>query len=218
MASVENRVNNSLLRISLDSRLAALPGLIGAVFFPALTVTAALKSEDFHPVSSGLSELAVGPDGWLQATAFIVLSISLAVFTGVLRRKLSGCDAGIGTSLMYLATVCMFMLSIVPTEADHTVWSINRFVHDGFSAGTAIAFPLGCFFLSRSFKADPGWHGLACFTMATVAVTLAANALSLLALTSLEVTGLQQMMILGAGLTWMGVVSAKLFSSGGKSR
>jgi len=188
------------------------------VFFPALTVTVALKSEDFHPVSSGLSELAVGRDGWLQAVAFIVLSVSLTVFTGALRRKLPDRDAGTGTRCMYLAAACMFMLSIVPTEDNHAVWSVNRFIHDGFSAGTAIAFPLGCFFLSRSFKADPGWHSLASFTMATVAVTLAANALSLLALTSLEVTGLQQMMILGSGLTWMGVVSARLFSSGGKSR
>lgn len=216
MAYNENRLNISLLKNPLDTGLAALAGLMGTVLFPILTVMVAQKSENFHPVRSGLSELVLGPGGWLQAVAFIILSVSLAILCRALRLKISGRNAGTGICFLYLAALCMFMLSIVPTEVDCSVWSINRFVHDGFSAGTAVAFPLGCLFLSRYFNADPHWHGLAFFTLATAAVSIAANTLSLLALTSLEVTGLQQMITLGAGLTWMAVISVRLFHSRGK--
>jgi len=198
----------------MKMRLLAAAGLIGPAVFFAATTTVALRRHGFNGLSQGLSTLAIGPDGWIQAAAFITLGITLAMLARGLALNIPQPPVKSGTRLLYAASICLVMLSLVQTETDHSIWSINRIVHDGFSIGVSVAFPLACLFMARGFKAEPRWRGLVAFTTIVAVVAIAADGASILALTPLNLTGLQQIVMLAAGLIWMTAAALRLYRLG----
>jgi len=134
--------------------------------------------------------LAVAPGGWLQASAFITLGAGLVFLARGLTLSVPQPSVKTGTRLLYAAGFCLVMLSLVQTETDHAIWSLNRVIHDAFSIGVSVAFPLACLFMARGFKLEPRWRGLAAFTTIVAVVAIAADAASILALTPWKLTGL----------------------------
>ena len=62
-------------------KLAARAGVIGTVLFTlSFTINGALRP-NYNPMQRYISELAIGPHGWIQIVSFLVLSICVILFS-----------------------------------------------------------------------------------------------------------------------------------------
>jgi hypothetical protein len=168
-------------------------------------------------INEGLSELAIGPDSWIGITFFVCMALLLSVIARLLQITVSkNVWAQRAIALLYVISFSFFLLIFIHTETEHGIWSVNRILHDIISSVIAIAFPLALFLFTYELRRDNGWQPFVIYTLITGTTILALDSLSLFWLIWWPFIGLQERLMILAGLAWMEVVSVRaLFRSGG---
>jgi hypothetical protein len=161
-------------------------------------------------INEGLSELAIGLDSWVGITFFICMALLISVIARLLQIiVVKNIWAQRAIALLYVISFSFLMLIFIHTETEHGIWSINRIMHDIIASLIAISFPLALFLFTCELRKDNGWQPFVIYTLITGIIILALDSLSLFWLIWWPFIGLQERLMILAGLAWMEVVSVR---------
>lgn len=192
-------------------------GMIGAVLFVSVFTVSGWLYPGYSATRMFVSELSLGPHGWVQILNFVLTGALMLVFglglaahfsVGAASRAGPALIQGIGVSLMASG----------PFTTDPSAMfqqaSIHGVVHGIFGALVFTFAPISCFVFYRRFRRDAGWRPLAGWTLAT-GVVLAVGVV-LLKISQqpesvlFEWKGLVQRVILFAFMAWIFAVAFHL--------
>ncbi len=166
-------------------RLGALAGALGAVVFVTVFTIDGWLRPEYDWRSMFVSELSLGPRGFVQILNFFFFGVSQLLFARGIAAEFPGGKASRAGPIL-LAAVGMGILFggafvMDPIGTPMADWSWHNWLH-GLPFGPAISYgwPVSCFIFWRRFREDPRWRPLATFTLtAGVLAALVAVALRL---------------------------------------
>jgi hypothetical protein len=192
-------------------------GMIGAVLFVSVFTVSGWLYLDYSPTRMFVSELSLGPYGWVQILNFVLTGALMLVFglglaahfsIGAAFRAGPALIQGIGVSLMASG----------PFTTDPSAMfqqaSIHGVVHGIFGALVFTIAPISCFVFYRRFRRDTGWCPLAVWTLASgVVLTVGVVLLKISQQPGsglFEWKGLVQRVILFTFMAWIFAVAFRL--------
>jgi hypothetical membrane protein len=193
----------------MDWRRALLwAGIVGPALFIATFSIEGTQRPGYDPRSMFVSELALGPRGWIQALNFWVLGVLLVAFAVGVAMAMSMRAVPI---LLATIGVCLFAsgffgMDLVGTPREQM--SLGGRLHDLFGALVFSLAPITCFVFAWSIRADADWRGFQRWS-------LLAGVLMLLAVVgmSMRIEGWQgtvQRIHLVTFLTWVATLAWRL--------
>jgi hypothetical protein len=165
----------------MDRRqLAARAGMIGPTLFVAIFTLEGWLRPGYHPLGMFVSELALGPRGWIQVVNFVVFGILFLVFArGVDAEFHDGKASRIGPILLTIIGISflvsgIFVMDPVATPPDQM--TLHGKLHVFFGALVFSLSPVSCFVFLRRFHTgdDPKWRSLQWWTLAAGTIIAAA--------------------------------------------
>lgn len=191
-----------------------------ALFVTVFTIEGWLRS-GYDARSTFISELSIGPRGWIQILNFIVLGILFLVFAwGVAAEFRDGKASRAGPILLGIIGFSFlvsgpFVTDLARTPRDQM--SLHGLIHGIFGALVFSLSPISCFVFWRRFRQDPKWKRLAGWTLAA-GVTTGAAVILLSAATKTTVipniftpwNGLIQRMVIIPYLIWIFMFASSL--------
>ncbi|MET4097059.1 DUF998 domain-containing protein [Arthrobacter sp. UYCu712] len=196
--------------------LAGTAGMIGAALFVSVFSVAGWLEPGYSPNSMFVSELSLGPHGWVQMLNFVLTGALMLVFgrglathfsTGTASRAGPLLVQGIGVSLMASGPFTPDPSSMFDQTSTHGM------VHGTFGALVFTFAPLSCFIFYRRFRSDPDWRPLAGWTLAAgVVLTLGIVVLKVSQQPGsglFEFKGLVQRVILVTFMAWVFAVASR---------
>jgi len=149
--------------------LAAVSGMAGAVLFVAAFTIQAWMYPGYSWTAMFVSELSLGPHGWIQILNFVLTGALVLMFGRGLRAYFSAGAASLaGPLLVQCMGVCLMVSG--PYTTDPSALSgpptTHGLVHGIFGALFFTLAPVCCFVFYRRFRSDPAWRPLAGWTLA----------------------------------------------------
>ena len=171
------------------------------LFVTVFTITGLLR-KGYDPLSTYVSELSLGPGGWVQMLNFVLLGIAMLVFTRGAAVEFQTGKASKGGSALLFMIALLFIISgffaMDPTGTPLNQATAHGIIH-GLSGGIIFTLmPISCFVFLRRFREDPDWQILQGWTL--VLGNLIATAVIMLTLTT-KVPALQ-----AAFAGWLGLI------------
>lgn len=167
--------------VSIQS-LAALAGMVGSAFFVILFTIEGMVRVGYDPLSMYVSELSLGPDGWIQILNFYLLGILLVIFAwGVAKQFPAGRASRAGPILLVIMGISIFLAGLFTMDPVQTLAqnrTLDGKLHTLFSSILFLLAPISCYVFYRRFKTDPEWKSFAKLTL--VVGTIVALAVILL--------------------------------------
>ena len=202
-------------------RVAGWAGMIGSALFILVFTIEGWLRPGYDWRSTFISELSIGPRGWIQITNFIVLGILFLIFTwGVAHVFRTGKASKAGPILLAIIGFSFlvsgpFVTDVAGTPRDQM--TLTGTLHGIFGALVFSLSPVSCFVFWRRFREDPTWKDLETWTLVaglitTIAVVLLSVATKTTSLANLfaEWTGLIQRMVIIPYLIWIFTFAAAL--------
>jgi hypothetical protein len=125
-----------------------------------------------------VSELSLGPRGWIQIVNFIVFGVLFLLFTrGVAAEFKEGKGSKAGPILLTIIGVSLLVSGpfvMDPASTPRSEWSWHGTLHQLFGGFVFSLSPLSCFVFLRRFWQDPKWQRLRWWTLTVGIVTLTA--------------------------------------------
>ena len=189
----------------------ALAGISALPLFWLLSNVAATLHPGYNILRQTVSELALGPYGWIQTADFFVVGVLVIVFSsglyyGVQRR--CGFRAGIG--ILVFVGLGTFLLGFFPTEPGVTPTLVTLSPHLVITGAVFSLFPLAFLLLAPSLKADPFWSSLFVYTVVAGALGLGLFVGIARLPSDWEFFGIYERMLLANGLIWMEIIGIRL--------
>lgn len=156
--------------------LAALAGTVGpALFFGVVLVEGAVRP-GYRPLHDTISELSLGPRGWIQTANFLIFGILFLVFARGVKASLDASrSARLGGMLLFV--IGLGVLGCGLFRAEHwppTSMSLAGLLHLVCAMVLILALlPVATGVLTRAFFADARWRSLGPATGLTSLLTLA---------------------------------------------
>ncbi len=181
---------------------AAWAGMLAPVLFVTVFTVAGLLRQGYDPLSTYVSELALGPGGWIQKLNFVTLGILMLVFSrGVTAEFRTGKASKAGPVLMLIIALLFIVSGIFvmdPTGTPPNQATAHGIIH-GLAGGIIFTLmPISCFVFLRRFHTDQRWQLFQGWTL--VLGSIIAAAVIMLTLTS-KVPALQ-----AAFASWLGLI------------
>lgn len=191
--------------------------MIGAVFFVSVFSVHGWLSPGYSATRMFVSELSLGPQGWIQIFNFMLTGILVLAFgrglaahfrTGVASRTGPVLVQGIGASLIASGPFTTDSSAMFDQPTAHGV------VHGIFGALVFTCGPVACLVFYRRFRIDPLWHALAGWTLGSGVVLVLGIVLLRISQQPggvlFEWKGLLQRILLVTLMTWIFTVAARL--------
>ena len=150
-------------------KFASWAGMLGPALFTLSFTVNGLLRPGYSPVKMYVSELSIGPQGWIQVVSFIILGICVMLFALGLRETFpTGKASRAAPVLFMIIAVCYFLSG--PFVTDPASMFDNQQTLHGTLHGIfgAIVFSLSAavfFVLWRRFRIDDKWKPLAGITL-----------------------------------------------------
>lgn len=149
--------------------LAAVSGMAGAVLFVAAFTLQAWMYPGYSWTGMFVSELSLGPYGWVQILNFLLTGALILVFGRGLGAHFSAGAASLaGPLLVQGMGVCLMASGPFTTDPSALPGqpTVHGLVHGIFGALFFTAAPVSCFVFYRRFRRDLAWRPLAGWTLA----------------------------------------------------
>ena len=160
-----------------QSQLAA-AGVIGPALFVLIFTLEGWIRPGYQTLSQFVSELSLGPRGWIQILNFVVFGSLLLLFTRAVAAEFPGGKASrAGIVLLTILGLC-FLLSgpfvMDPRSTPPDQMTVRGTVHGILGAIVFTLMPITCFIYLRRFREDSKWQSLQGWTLALGTVIAAA--------------------------------------------
>ena len=150
-------------------KIAPWAGMFGPLLFTLSFAINGMLRADYYPVRMYISELSIGPQGWIQIISFIFLGICIMLFSLGLKASLPTGRASRSSPILFMIiAVCYFVSGPFvtdPMSMFDNQQTIHGTLHGIFGA---IVFSLSaavCFVLWRRFRVDEKSKSLAVFSL-----------------------------------------------------
>lgn len=130
----------------------------------------------YDPRSMFVSELSLGPRGWVQAANFLVSGALIFLFgRGLAANFPRGTASRFGPLLVQIMGLSLLLSGFFPTDPSviFDQKSPHGIVHGILGAIFFTAGPIGCLIFSRRFGADDVWHRFAPWTLLAAILLIA---------------------------------------------
>jgi hypothetical protein len=162
-------------------KLGAVAGIVGSVAFIAIFTIEGWLRPGYDAQRMFVSELALGPRGFVQILNFVACGFATILFARGMRAEFPA--APVATRLLDVVGVGLigaglFVMDPLGTPLSRLSW--HHHLHGVFGAPFFYGAPIACFLFARHFREAPRWRSLAGYTLATgVVIVVAAIALPL---------------------------------------
>jgi hypothetical protein len=147
-------------------RIGARSGMIASVLFVAVFFVEGYVRRDYRPIAMYISELSVGPYGWIQRVNFAVLGLLFLLFAnGVPAEFPSGKASKAGPVLLAIIGVSLFASGFFVTDPGGIQTTWHGVLHGMFGALVFSLAPVTCFLFVRRFREEPTWRPLTRWTL-----------------------------------------------------
>ena len=188
--------------------------VIGIVYFFAAVTAEELLRPLYDPFQRTISELAVGPFGFLQTSAFVALGLSLLALQHALHRRLRHSPfSHIALVLLGLCGVASFLAAAFPTDVKGAVVTAAGTVHEAVASFGYAGLIVAMILLTLHFRRDPRWRSF--FTPSSSLSVLGVGASIFMGATSnTDLSGLSQRVMVVPLLMWVVLTSLRVRSLG----
>lgn len=148
--------------------LAAGAGMAASVLFVAGFISQGWLHPGYSWTAMVVSELSLGPNGWIQMLNFLLTGALLMVFGRGLRADFrTGAASRAGPILMQCMAVCLMASGLFTTDPSTMPGqtTVHGFVHGVFGALFFTSAPVCCFVFYRRFRTDHHWRSFAGWTL-----------------------------------------------------
>ena len=197
--------------------LAAVAGMVGAVLFVSVFTVYGWLCPGYSPTSMFVSELSLGPYGWVQMLNFVLTGALVLVFgRGLAAHFSTGAASRAGPVLVQCMGVSLMVSGLFATDpsAMFDQARAHGVVHGIFGAIFFTLAPVSCFVFYRRFRSDRTWRPIAEWTLAAgVVLTLGIGLLKFSQQPGgglFEWKGLVQRVILVTLMAWIFAVAFRL--------
>jgi len=153
----------------MTKKIAPWAGMIGPALFTLTFTLNGLLRGGYDPVRMYVSELSIGPRGWIQIVNFMVLGSCLMVFAiGISKAFPTGKASRAGPILLMVIAACYFVsgpLVTDPASMFDNQQTVQGMAHGIFGALVFALSPVCCFVFLRRFRADENWKRLRHWTL-----------------------------------------------------
>ena len=122
----------------------------------------------YYPSSMFVSELSLGPRGWVQIASFMTTGALLLIFAGGVARYFAGGNAS-RVGLLCLRIIGGSLIVSGPFITDRAALfnqhTVHGLIHGIFGALVFSLAPVSCFVYFVRFRRDPSWRTLASWTL-----------------------------------------------------
>jgi hypothetical membrane protein len=159
-------------------KLASWAGMIGPALFVAIFALEGWLRPGYDPTVMFISELSLGPRGWIQIINFIILGVLLLVFALGLAVELKSGKASKSGPITLGIIGCLILLS-GPFVMDSAITPFEQMswqgaLHQLLGAFAFLLMPICCFVFWRRFRSDPDWRPLKHWTLLAGIIIIAA--------------------------------------------
>lgn len=197
----------------------------GLIAFVVIFLVEGALRPGYRPWRHAVSQLSLGPFGWVNTLAILLTALSLLAFAAGLRSALpTGVGSTWGPRLIGVTGACFLLAAAFPDDPGLGYppgTPAHQSLH-GLLHGLLITVAIGCLsatclVLARRFAADPAWRGWARYSTVT-GVVVAAGYVATAVLTGLDQAGvlpnapgglLQRAMII-TGFGWVVLLATRL--------
>jgi hypothetical protein len=155
--------------------LAGWAGMIGSALFVIIFTLEGWLRPGYDARSTFISELSIGPRGWIQIVNFIVLGILFLVFTrGVAAEFREGKASKAGPILLAIIGFSFLVSGPLVTDLASTPrdqMSLHGILHGIFGALVFSLSPISCFVFWRRFREDINWKSFQGWTLLAAIIT-----------------------------------------------
>jgi Protein of unknown function (DUF998) len=150
--------------------------VVGILYFFAAVTAEELLRPLYDPIQRTISELAIGPFGFLQTSAFIALGLSLLALQHALYRRLRhSLLSRIALVLLGLCGIASFLAAAFPTDLKGAVVTLAGTIHDlaaSFGYGALI---IAMILLTLHFRRERHWRSFVLSSSSLSAVGVGAS-------------------------------------------
>ncbi len=151
-------------------RIGAWAGMIGPSVFVIVFLTEGQLRPGYDPLAMYVSELSLGPRGWIQILNFLFLGISLLLLARTAAGEFPEGAASKCGPLLFVIMGMGFLVSGVCVTDSGTLFtdqaSLHGKIHGILGAMVFSLMPVSCYVLYRRFRADQNWRWLGRWTFA----------------------------------------------------
>jgi hypothetical protein len=150
--------------------------MVGSVVFVAVFALEGWLRPGYDLLRMFVSELSLGPRGWIQIANFIVLGVLFLLFArGVAAEFREGKASRAGPILLAVIGFSLLVSGpfvMDPATTPREQWSWHGTLHQLFGALVFSLSPVSCFVFWRRFRDDPKWRSLQWWTLAAGVVVV----------------------------------------------
>jgi hypothetical protein len=208
-----------------DTRLLLGAAATGLTAFVGTFLVEGLIRPDYSPWRHAVSQLSLGPFGWVNTIAILVAATALGTFAAGLRRAIpTGTGSKWTPRLITMAAICFGLLALFPDDpalgyppATPPQQTLAGLIHGLAATITFGCLSAACLVLARRFAGGHSWRGWARYSTVSglvVAIGYVATAV----LTGLDQAGvlpnapggLVQRTMIVTGFGWIVLLAARL--------
>lgn len=144
-------------------------GMLGTVLFTlSFTINGFLRP-GYNPVQKYVSELSIGPQGWIQMVSFMFFGGAILFFAFGLKAVFPTGKASRAAPILFMIIgVCYFLSGLFvtdPMSMFDNQQTVHGILHGIFGAIVFSLSAASCFVLWRRFRVDEMWKPLKNFTL-----------------------------------------------------
>ncbi|MBC8077337.1 MAG: DUF998 domain-containing protein [Chloroflexales bacterium] len=196
------------------SRILLTIGAAGPIVFLGVATLAGLLAPGYDMRTQPISELAVGPNGWLQTANFYIFGLAIIAFALGLFRSLPR-GSWVGTGLLIIAGLGIIGSGVFPTDLKGAPETDAGGLHNLLFLVLFLALIVSYIFSALSFRKLAGWRA---YTWATALMPLVVFGLLFVYVgfgsdvgdPLYAVSGLIQRLLLAVAFGWMSVTGWRL--------
>lgn len=194
-------------------------GVIGSVLFVIVFIIEGWLRQNYDSFKMYISELALGPRGWIQIANFVIFGILLLIFTLSLVDKFKEVKGSkIGPVLIAIIGINFIIAGIFVIDPSAEK-SLHGIIHSISSTLIFFLAAVSCFIFFHLFQEDSRWRNLSWWTLITgIAIIV------LIVLMEIDGTllgtwpGLTQRIAATIGLLWIFTFALKVLKEDKKKR
>lgn len=146
----------------MNQRKFAWAGVIAPPLFVGIFTLEGWLRPDYQPLRMYVSELSLGPRGWIQMVNFIIFGLLLFEFTlAVAAEFQSGIASRGGIAILRILAICYLLSGPFVTDPSgiaRNEMTIHGTLHGIFGAIVFSLMPVAPFVFLRRFRKDPIWQ------------------------------------------------------------
>jgi hypothetical membrane protein len=145
------------------SRILLAFGTTGPIIFLGVATLVGLLAPGYDVMTQSISDLAVGPNGWLMTAGFFVFGLSIIAFALGLYRSLS-VGSRVGTLLLVIGGLSTFASGLFPTDLMGAPATDTGGIHNMLFLVIFLALIVSYIFSARALRKQAGWRVYARYT------------------------------------------------------